>query len=228
MDKKQKYFFVLAIITGIILVTGATYALFTYLGVGSKVHSISTATLTMSYTEDTNGITLDGALPTTDATGKHLPNYFDFTVTKTGGIEDIINYEIVAKKEDGNTIEGKWIKLYLTEIVDGQEQEVMAPTTYSEALGENEDTGRPSGMMSLTTGTYPSGTIEKHYRLRMWVSEEYNPQGDGGGLTFTVKINVYGKMKEPVKRLMAAREGSSSKENFYEYGDSIKIGRAHV
>ena len=27
----------------------------------------------------------------------------------------------------------------------------------------------------------------------MYVNEEYNPQGDGGGLTFTVQVNVYGK-----------------------------------
>ena len=31
------------------------------------------------------------------------------------------------------------------------------------------------------------------YRLRMYVDESYNPQGDGGGLTFTVQVNVYGK-----------------------------------
>ena len=26
----------------------------------------------------------------------------------------------------------------------------------------------------------------------MYVDENYNPQGDGGGLTFSVRINVYG------------------------------------
>ncbi len=34
------------------------------------------------------------------------------------------------------------------------------------------------------------------YRLRMYVDESYNPQGDGGGLSFSVKINAYGKVKE--------------------------------
>ncbi len=31
------------------------------------------------------------------------------------------------------------------------------------------------------------------YRLRMYVTEEYNPQGDGGNKTFSVKVNVYGR-----------------------------------
>jgi surface protein len=30
----------------------------------------------------------------------------------------------------------------------------------------------------------------------MYVDEDYNPQGDGGGLSFSVKINAYGKVKE--------------------------------
>ena len=46
--------------------------------------------------------------------------------------------------------------------------------------------------MSLATGTM-SASETTNYRLRMYVDEDYNPQGDGGGLSFSVKINAYGK-----------------------------------
>ena len=49
--------------------------------------------------------------------------------------------------------------------------------------------------MSLATGTM-STSETTNYRLRMYVDESYNPQGDGGGLSFSVKINAYGKVKE--------------------------------
>ena len=49
--------------------------------------------------------------------------------------------------------------------------------------------------MSLATGTM-STSETTNYRLRMYVDEDYNPQGDGEGLSFSVKINAYGKVKE--------------------------------
>ena len=54
----------------------------------------------MTYEESSNTISLSGALPTTDATGKTRLNqgeYFDFTVSSniTGDVN--INYEISAK-----------------------------------------------------------------------------------------------------------------------------------
>ena len=52
--------------------------------------------------------------------------------------------------------------------------------------------------MSLYTSSMNSSE-EHQYRLRMYVKEEYNPQGDGGGLTFSVQINVYGKDGEESK-----------------------------
>ena len=68
----------------------------------------------------------------------------------------------------------------------------MSPETYNEEESSNSYTGRPSGEMSLYTSSMNSSE-SNNYRLRMYVTEEYNPQGDGGGLTFSVRINVYGK-----------------------------------
>ena len=56
-----------------------------------------------------------------------------------------------------------------------------------------------------------------NYRLRMWVDEDYNPQGDGGNLTFSVQINVYGldRVAEPVSDVLLA---NIPEENQYDDG----------
>ena len=74
----------------------------------------------------------------------------------------------------------------------------MAPKVYTTESTENTYTGRPAGMMSLAKGT-TSTSFSTKYRLRMYVDESYNPQGDGGNLAFSVKINAYGKTGDKMK-----------------------------
>ena len=199
--KKEKIIVISLIIILIVIMVGVTYAVFSYSKIGERINSITTGAISMEYTESDNIISMNKALPTTDATGKvRLTDgeYFDFTVKGVAGGNSSINYEIGAEEVGEGTIDGSNIKLYLTEIGnDGVETEVMSPKVYSEEVEENTYTGRPSGVMSLTTGT-KTGEFTTKYRLRMYVTKEYNPQGDGGGLTFSIKVNVYGKEGEPV------------------------------
>ena len=199
--KKEKIIVISLIIILIVIMVGVTYAVFSYSKVGERINSITTGAISMEYTESDNIISMNKALPTTDATGKVRlteGEYFDFTVKGVAGGNSSINYEIGAEEVGEGTIDGSNIKLYLTEIgSDGGETEVMSPKVYSEEVEENTYTGRPSGVMSLTTGT-KTGEFTTKYRLRMYVTEEYNPQGDGGGLTFSIKVNVYGKEGESI------------------------------
>ena len=180
----------------VLVMLGVSYAAFRFTGAGTKLNTITTGSITMSYTESDNTITLTGALPTTDETGKKRLNpgeYFDFTVSSTIVGDVNINYEISAKEVGKGTIDGKYIKLYLTRIKeDGTEEELMAPEVYNEESTSNDYTGRPANEMSLYTSSMSSSESNK-YRLRMYVDESYNPQDDGGGLQFSVQINVYGK-----------------------------------
>ena len=103
----------------IIALIGVSYAVFRFMGVGQRENTITTGSITMSYTESSNTISLNGALPTTDKTGMKRLNpgeYFDFTVSSkiVGNVN--INYEISAKEVGEGTIDGKYIKLYLTRI----------------------------------------------------------------------------------------------------------------
>ncbi len=81
----------------------------------------------------------------------------------------------------------------------------MTPETYNEETSSNSYTGRPSGEMSLYTSSM-SSSESNNYRLRMWVDEDYNPQGDGGNLQFSVQINVYGLDGNPEDLLPTVSE----------------------
>ncbi len=198
MKKRENIVIIIVLVVMILAIIGVSYAAFNYSGLGNKVNTITTGAIKMTYTEDDNIISMSGALPTTDKTGKVRLNpgeYFDFTVSSeiTGNVN--INYEISAKDvtTSDRKIDGKYIKLYLTRLKDdGTEEELMTPETYNEESSANNFTGRPAGEMSLYTSSMNSSESNR-YRLRMYVTEEYNPQGDGGGLQFSVQVNVYGK-----------------------------------
>ena len=197
-NKKQLLLSIGLVLILVLMIVGISYAAFKFVGEGKKPNTITTGTITMEYTESTNTISMTGALPTTDATGKvrlTAGEYFDFTIKSSIKGNANINWEIAAEDvtpSSAKKMDGKNIKLYLTKLTGDNEEEVMAPKVYSADTTANTYTGRPSGVMSLATGTM-STSETTNYRLRMYVDEDYNPQGDGGGLSFSVKINAYGK-----------------------------------
>ena len=228
MKKKENIIIIVVLVVMILAIVGVSYAAFSYGKTGSKVNSITTGSITMTYEETDNTISLSGALPTTDKTGMVRLNpgeYFDFSVSSeiTGDVN--INYEISAKKEDGNTIDGEYIKLYLTRLTDdGSEEALMVPETYNEEATSNNYTGRPSNEMSLYTSSMNSSE-SNNYRLRMYVDESYNPQGDGGGLTFSVRINVYGKAGDKyvpltTQKILEDNELQEETTNMFNYASN--------
>ena len=221
-NKRQLLLSIGLVLILVLMIVGISYAAFKFVGEGKKLNTITTGAITMEYTESTNTISMTGALPTTDATGKvrlTAGEYFDFTIKSNIQGNANINWEIAAEDitaSSAKKMDGKNIKLYLTKLTGDKEEEVMAPKVYSATTSANTKTGRPSGVMSLATGTM-SASETTNYRLRMYVDEDYNPQGDGGGLSFSVKINAYGKVKEaPTGSKMKAyvTQADLNKENF--------------
>ena len=213
----------------LVVVIGISYSAFSYSGLGKKENKITTGAITMLYTESDNTISINNALPTTDNTGKTRKNageYFDFTVKSSITGNTDINYEIAAKEETGNTFSGSNIKYYLTTVdSNGKETEVMAPRTYYEEPSGNVYTGRPADMMSLYTGNLKNqGDTTINYRLRLWVDENYNPQNDNGGLTYKVKVSVYGQTSDTV----AQAEDTYCKDNgFTTLSDCMLVMNNH-
>ena len=195
LKKKENIVIIVILVIMILAIIGVSYAAFSFSQQGNVPNKITTGSITMTYEESENTITLGNALPTTDATGTTRlkeGEYFDFTVSSEITGEVNINYEISAKEVGDGTIDGSNIKLYLTRLTDNGEEQLMTPKTYNEESTSNTFTGRPAGEMSLYTSSMNSSE-SNNYRLRMYVDENYNPQGDGGNLTFAVQVNVYGK-----------------------------------
>ena len=225
-EKKRLLLSIGLVLILVLMIVGISYAAFKFTGLGNQPNTITTGAITMKYTETTNTISMNNALPTTDATGKVRlteGEYFDFTLSGTIKGSENINWEIAA--EDVTTasrkIDGKYIKLYLTSLDENNnETEVMAPKVYTTESTENTYTGRPTNMMSLAKGT-TSTSFSTKYRLRMYVDESYNPQGDGGNLAFSIKINAYGKTGDKVltltQKVLADNELQEEKAHMFNY-----------
>ena len=208
-NKKQLILSIGLTLVLVLMIVGISYAAFQFVGPGSKVSTITSGIMKMSYTESDNIINLQGALPTTDETGKKRLNegeYFDFTVSSTIQGSANINWEIALEPTaPENMFNPNFVKVYLTELDDaGNETQVVEPTIFMNLdMNANEYTGKPA-IVEGTEDTiqipiftlYSTSTnksFSKKYRLRIWVDESYNPQGDGGSFQFGTKVNVYGK-----------------------------------
>ena len=223
--KKEKIIILALILVMVVSIIGVSYAAYNYSKTGTKLNSITTGTITMSYIESDNVISIDKALPTTDETGKvrlKEGEYFDFTISSEIVGDTNINYEISAKDvtTSERKIDGSNIKLYLTKITEIGEEELMNPSNYKESIREDGYTGRPANEMSLYASSMSSSETNK-YRLRMYVDEDYNPQGDGGKLTFSVRINAYGNVGLSKEERMM--KGFSETEAFYQEKYRTKI-----
>ena len=194
---KQVLLSVLGVAILVVAVVGVSFAAFSYSKTGEKVNTITTGTITMSYSEATNGINLMDALPMSDEQGKALAgqnNVFDFTVTATinGSGTTTINYDVTATRESDSTLGDDAVKVYLTNMDSNADTQILEPTKISDLdqTDGSEASGTSSGQYKLTTGTFTSSDTHK-YRLRMWVAEDYSTLSTSG--TYKLRVNVYGR-----------------------------------
>ena len=193
-NSKQVLLSVLGVAILVVAVVGVSFAAFSYSKTGEKVNTITTGTITMSYSETTNGINLTNALPMSDGVGKALSDenqYFDFTVSANITGTTTINYAITASKEAESTLPDTAVKVYLTDMDGTADTQILAPTKVSGLTPTtgSEPSGTPSGQFILHTGTF-GATSSHDYRLRMWVADDY--QVTGASATYKLRVNVYG------------------------------------
>lgn len=195
-NSKQVLLSVLGVAILVVAVVGVSFAAFTFSQTGQKVNTISTGTITMSYSEPENGITLTNAMPMQDSTGMDLDGAnetFDFSVgaTISGSGETTINYAITAVTEPGTTLKDNFVKVYLTNMASDADSEILAPTVVSSLPKTSSDaSGAPDGQFILDDGTFTTNATNE-YRLRMWVADNYVVTGSSE--TYTLRVNVYGQ-----------------------------------
>lgn len=194
-NSKSILLIIICIIILLLAVIGISYAAIFYSKSGENINRVTTGTMTMSYSENTNGINLTNAYPMTDDIGKSLNDqnqYFDFTVSATMGGNVIINYVITATKELDSTLPDNAVKVYLTNISNGNETQVLAPTKISNLQVTSESqSNAPSGQFILFNSNF-NKTESRSYRLRMWVASDYVLPDFSQ--TYKLRVNVYGNV----------------------------------
>ena len=186
---------IVCVIILILAVIGVSYAAVFYSKVGEKVNRVTTGTMTMSYSETTNGINLTNAYPMTDEVGRSLNEenqYFDFTVNASMGGNVIIDYVITATKEVDSTLPDNAVKVYLTSMNNGSESQVLEPTKISNLqVTSASKAGAPDGQFILLSSSF-NKTETRGYRLRMWVASDYVLSNVSQ--TYKLRVNVYGNV----------------------------------
>ncbi len=189
--KGSLFISILALLILFVAIFGVSFATITFTNNDNSSNTIRTGELRMYYTEDTNGISIENAMPMSDDVGMKMNaenQYFDFTVGTTIKGKATISYEISAEKDVNSTLKNENVKLYLEKKRGAIYEQEMAPTVFT-PLKKQTDWGTEKGTMLLATGTSKQ-TEEIQYRLRMWVKQDTVITGTSEN--FTVRVNVKG------------------------------------
>lgn len=184
---------VLGVAILVVAVVGISFAAFNATK-ESDANTISTGTISMSYSEATNGIEILDALPTSDSNGMALngdKNVFDFTVSTNASGTLNIPYEIsitpVAATTGYTALADSQVKVYLTKGGTA----VVGPTLIS-ALDASEVDGRTGSKTLYTQTDSHTGTgeaVTSNYTLKMWIDNAVNVN-DATGKEYRLKVNV--------------------------------------
>lgn len=208
-DIKQVLFSSLAIFILVIAVIGISYAVWSRTFRGEKDNSLTTATVSFSYTEhETNNISLVNALPMSDTNGKKLygdKEVFDFTVTGNYGKTGEVFYDVYATPYD-MTLSDKYVKVYVTdqndnpvEGYDGDEVPTYNTLEDYEIPASAQDTVATKGKL-LYSSTLTPKKNSANLRVRVWLSSSYGSSENAEentpeqSLTFAFKVNVRGRL----------------------------------
>ena len=209
MEHKKKIILSIIALTSIVLITvGVSVAFFNYAKEGTTENSITTDSITFLYTENSKGgkgIKLEDSFPMSDELGKKQQeegSYFDFKITSKTAMNNAIPYEVTVRKNSESTLEDDSIvKIYLTELTNGIEEEIFLKK-FSELEQTEQINGKDYTEKTIYTGKVPSNSsnYEKSFRLRMWIDEnaDFSEKEDGtsnSGKTFQITVNVYANGK---------------------------------
>lgn len=190
-SQKKMLLSVLGVAILVVAVIGISFAAYTATFDQENTNSVATGTIMVSYTEPTNAIKIEDALPLSDANGIALTGEgksFDFTVSTQATNALTVPYEISLTKVDTSTLADSEVKVYLTK---GGKQ-VLAPTLVSALAGS---TVRNGSKVLYTTQDVFNGTGEAakvtNYVLKMWLDEQVVVDGNPDNQKeYTAKVNV--------------------------------------
>ena len=195
-NKQPKIIFaVLGVAILLTLTVGLSFAIFTYNGKGGT-NTISTGTISMSFTESTNVISLTNALPVQSASlAENSSTYFEFSVSSTTSTAMTVPYTIkiseVAVDSGYTKINTGLVQVYLTE-VSGTTETAKVNKLASTIL----NTQTTATLLSANHVHSASGDMVTKYRLRLWIpySVDASSWTSSTKLQYKVRIDVTGSV----------------------------------
>ena len=207
MSKEQVIKMVPALLVLFILIAVGTYAFdkVDLLGV-QNVGIVSNQETSLRLVEGNKDISISGT-PMSDTDGKAQTTYYDFTVEGISNVAmDLKYYIYLSPKKDGNTVDSKYVKVYLTKVENNSETVVVNPSSISSLDLFGDDKLVLNNTFNFTSNV--KTTKSSTYRLRAWLSqdavsqEETNPivdktddgvniSGMSGGYQFNIGVSSY-------------------------------------
>ena len=206
MNKEQVIKMVPALLVLFILIAVGTYAFdkVDLLGV-QNLGIVNNQETSLRLVEGDKDIVLDNT-PMSDTDGKAQTTYYDFTVEGTSNVAlDLKYYIYLSPKNGGNTVDSKYVKVYLTKVENNNETVVVNVTSIDSL--EDFYRGKVVGNQTFNFTTNTKTTKTSTYRLRAWLSqgvvsqEETNPlvektddgvniSGMSGGYQFNIGVTT--------------------------------------
>lgn len=172
-NAKKVFLSVLGVAILLVAVIGVSFAAFNYSDVG-KENSISTGSITMSYSEAYAGIFLENALPISDeaaldAAAPGPINSFEFTVSSstTGTDKITVPYTITVTPTNpsGDVLTNEQVKIALFK----NGTQVVGPVLVSSL--ENSTTRTTSKVLYTASNDLQGGSATDNYVLKIWVDK---------------------------------------------------------
>ena len=206
----KKYSTVYIVVLLLLVIIGVSYAIFAVTNLSDE-NTINLGQISMSYTEPDNALVLENALPMGDAEGMAQSNYFEFKVMThvTTDADDsnglTIPYEInlgeITVDADKQALTKNQIKVYLTKVVSGSEEEVVGPILLSNLT--ESSTSNLNIYQARDIHRNAGSEITTTYRLRAWIDEDVDSSIFGSQVyqyKFRVNIN---SLVEPISDTLA-------------------------
>ena len=206
----KKYSTVYIVVLLLLVIVGVSHAIFAVTNLSDE-NTINLGQISMSYTEPDNALVLENALPMGDAEGMAQSNYFEFKVMThaTTDADDsnglTIPYEInlgeITVDADKQALTKDQIKVYLTKVVSGSEEEVVGPILLSNLT--ESSTSNLNIYQARDIHRNAGSEITTTYRLRAWIDENVDSSIFGSQVyqyKFRVNIN---SLTEPISDTLA-------------------------
>ncbi len=191
-NSKKILLTVLGVAILVVAVVGISFALFTMSG-ETKANTITSGSITMSFSEVTNGISITDALPMDEATAltTYADTYFEFSVSTTANNLNV-PYTVTVEKTKGDLTDDQ-IGINLQEKSGNDWVNKVTNNTKVSGLTAYNDSATAKQLLKVDSNTGTTAGKTDTYRLRIWIdkAQDYSAVQ---GKSYSLRVDVYGNV----------------------------------